>query len=85
MERKARDVGMAESFGVATPAVGSDDEIDEIGEALECVSLRDTVVLKADSGADRHYVNDDVPLFGATGVNRRVHTADKNTTVKGCD
>ena len=35
MERKARDVGMAESFGVATPAVGSDDEIDEIGEALE--------------------------------------------------
>ena len=80
-EEKAVSIGMADTFGVATPAVGCDDDIDEIGEALECVSLRDTVVFKADSGADRHYVNDDVPLFGATDVSRRVYTADKNTSV----
>lgn len=73
---------MKDAFGLATPAVGEDEnEAGEIGEALECLSLRGTVVLKADSGADRHYVNDDVPLHDAKEVDRRVYTADKNTSV----
>jgi hypothetical protein len=38
-------------------------------------------VFKADSSADRHYVSDDVPLFDATDVSRRVYTADKTTCV----
>lgn len=81
-EKKAGELGMKDAFGLATPAVGEDEnEAGEIGEALECLSLRGTVVLKADSGADRHYVNDDVPLHDAKEVDRRVYTADKNTSV----
>jgi hypothetical protein len=76
MEAKAKEIGMASSFGCATPAVGAlDDAEDVVGEALECLSLRDTVVLKADSGADDHYVNGDTPLHGAAAFNRQVYTA----------
>ena len=82
MEAKAKEIGMGDSFGCATPAVGALDDVeDDVGEALECLSLRDTVVLKADSGADDHYVNGDTPLHGATAFNRQVHTAGSDSTL----
>jgi hypothetical protein len=76
MEKKASDLGMSEAFGFATPVIGEGTG-SEVGEALECLSLRDTVVLKVDSGADTHYVTDDVQLEESQVVDRKVYTARK--------
>jgi hypothetical protein len=65
MRAKCNEAGIALVLG----------SIDELGDALETISLRDTVVLKIDSGASTHYVGDDVQLTNTGSVHHTVGTA----------
>jgi hypothetical protein len=73
MKQMAKDAGLEMAF--MAEEIG--DQEDEF-EALECVSLLNTAVLKVDSGASKHFLAGDVHLRNEKPSHVSVQTASKD-------